>query len=332
MRRCLQLAAAGKGRVAPNPMVGCVITRGGRIIGEGYHRMYGREHAEVNALNSVGDKSLIKGSTVYVSLEPCAHYGHTPPCALRLAQEKVGRVVICNDDPNPLVAGKGIEILREAGIEVETGVLADEGRMLNRRFFTYFEKHRPYIILKWAQSSDGFIDGEGERPIVISNPVTKALVHKLRAEESAILVGARTAIKDNPKLRTRRWSGPDPVRIAIDRTLRIPASHHLYDGSAPTIIYNEIEDSEPRVRLDFSRPVLPQICDDLYARKLQSLIVEGGRETLQAFIDQALWDEAHIEISPIKIAAGTPAPDLQIPQFGGRQECRGSLLYCFLRN
>lgn len=315
MQRCFRLAKAGSGRVAPNPMVGCVIVHDGRIIGEGYHRLYGTAHAEVNALDSVSEKDrrLLPESTLFVNLEPCAHYGKTPPCAERLAHEHVRRVVVCNLDPNPLVAGKGMAILEKAGIETFHGLLADEGWQLNRRFFTYHEKKRPYITLKWAQSADGFIDGNGEKPVVISNDITKAFVHKCRSEEMSILVGTKTALKDNPKLHTRRWFGNNPVRIAIDRNLSIPENYNLYDGSAGTIIYNAVKDDGTKCKIDFGTDILPQICDDLYKRGIQSLLVEGGKYTLEKFIKAGLYDEVQIEVAPLLIVNGTEAPAIRIP-------------------
>lgn len=333
MRRCLALAEKGAGRVAPNPMVGCVIVHQDRIIGEGFHHVFGGSHAEINALNSVKEceRHLISEATVFVSLEPCSHYGKTPPCALRLIKEKVKRVIACNIDPNPQVAGRGMKMLQDAGIEIETGLLENEGKQLNRRFFTFHELHRPYIILKWAQSSDGFIDGNAEKPIVISNAETKALVHKMRAENMAILVGTRTALKDNPKLHTRRWYGNNPTRIAIDRKLAIPRQYNIYDGSAPTIIYNESCNDNIACRLDFSKKLVPQICNDLYARGIQSLIVEGGRQTLESFISEGLYDEVQIEVAPISIEAGTKAPKITIPFDAQSTRYGNNVIYLFKR-
>lgn len=329
MRRCLQLARLGMGRVAPNPMVGCVVVANGRIIGEGFHRQFGGPHAEVNALNSVRERNLIPGSTVFVSLEPCSHYGKTPPCALRLIEEKVGKVIVCNNDPNPKVAGRGLDMLRKAGIEVETGILEDEGLELNRRFFTFHTLHRPYITLKWAQSEDGFIDGTAEKPLRISSDLTKALVHRMRSEEMAILVGTRTAIKDNPKLHTSRWFGSNPVRIAIDRNLLIPSEYNLYDGTSPTIIYNSLRSDDIRCRIDFDGDVVCQILMDLYNRGIQSLIVEGGRYTLDRFIESGMYDAFQIEISCNRIGSGTPAPEVEIPA-NARVECfKDSKIYSF---
>ena len=244
MRRCIQLAENGLGAVAPNPMVGAVIVHEGRIIGEGYHRRFGEAHAEVNAIARVARPELLQQSTLYVNLEPCSHYGHTPPCSKLIISKHIPRVVIANVDPNPKVAGRGIRMMREAGIEVITGVLEKEGEWLNRRFFTFQRLHRPYIQLKWAQSADGFLDRLREEnnaipPVQISSELTKLLVHKARTEESAIMVGTNTAIKDNPKLTVRRWSGQNPVRVVVDRLLRIPSHYHVFDQSIPTLVYTE---------------------------------------------------------------------------------------------
>lgn len=318
MQRCFYLARLGRGYVAPNPMVGCVIVAEGRIIGEGYHRQYGGPHAEVNALNSVTEKHLLSKSTVYVNLEPCSHYGKTPPCAARLVKEGIKKVVICNLDPNPLVAGRGIAMLREAGIEVETGVLEPEGWALNKRFFTYFTQKRPYIILKWAQTADGFLDAFGDTPIRISTNITKALVHQMRAEESAILVGTQTALKDNPSLHTRRWFGNHPLRIAIDKTGKIPSTHHLLDNTQPTILVSEQKNEPPYMAFDFSQDIIPQLLSKLYDLKIQSIIVEGGQNTLERFIAGNYFDEIQVEIGSYTCGQGTPAP--VFAQDGLRQE------------
>ncbi|MGM9510624.1 bifunctional diaminohydroxyphosphoribosylaminopyrimidine deaminase/5-amino-6-(5-phosphoribosylamino)uracil reductase RibD [Larkinella sp. GY13] len=237
MSRALELAKLGRGHVSPNPMVGCVIVHNQRIIGEGWHRQYGGPHAEVNAVRAVTDESLLPESTVYVTLEPCSHFGKTPPCADLLIAKRVKKVIVCNDDPNPLVAGKGLAKLRAAGIEVETGLLAERGRELNRRFFTFIEQQRPYLILKWAETADGFMAPADFRPIPISSPLSRQLVHKWRTEEDAIMVGTNTARHDNPQLNARLWSGRNPVRIVIDKHLQLPTSLHLFDGLQPTLVY-----------------------------------------------------------------------------------------------
>lgn len=308
MRRCFSLAKKGMGRVSPNPMVGCVIVKDGKIIGEGYHRKYGEAHAEVNAIESVKNKELLKGSTLIVNLEPCSHYGKTPPCAERIVQEEIAEVIICNVDPNPLVSGRGINIMKNAGINVECGILQEEGDELNSRFFTYHTKKRPYIILKWAQTSDGFIDGNFSMPIRISNDVSKACVHKLRAEEDAILVGKNTALKDDPKLGCRRFEGKAPLRIAIDRNLEIPSYYNFYDNAQPTAIFNAHKDDGVRVKIDFDEDIIPQILDWLYENKIQSLIVEGGKYTLEQFIERGLFDAIQVEIGDIPCHDGVPAP------------------------
>ena len=320
MQRCFYLARLGRGYVAPNPMVGCVVVAQGRIIGEGYHRQCGGPHAEVNALNSVKEKHLLPESTVYVNLEPCSHYGKTPPCADRLVCEGVKKVVICNVDPNPQVAGRGIAKLKAAGIEVVTGVLEKEGWELNKRFFTYFTQKRPYIILKWAQTADGFLDAFDDKPIRISTDISKALVHQMRAEESAILVGTQTALKDNPSLHTRRWFGKHPLRIAIDKNLKIPSTHHLLDGSQPTMIVNATQTNELYWQVDFSKNIIPGLLTELYTRKIQSIIIEGGEKTLQSFIAGNYFDEIQVEIGSYYCQQGTPAPI--ITQKGLRQEIR----------
>jgi diaminohydroxyphosphoribosylaminopyrimidine deaminase/5-amino-6-(5-phosphoribosylamino)uracil reductase len=296
------------GRVSPNPMVGCVIVKDGKIIGEGYHRKHGEAHAEVNAIESVKNKDLLKGSTLLVNLEPCSHYGKTPPCAERIIKEEIAEVIICNIDPNPLVSGRGINILKNAGINVECGILQEEGYDLNARFFTFHTRKRPYIILKWAQTSDGFIDGNFSMPIRISNDISKTCVHKLRAEEDAIMVGKNTALKDDPKLGCRRYEGKAPLRIAIDRNLEIPTYYNFYDNAQPTAIFNAHKDDGVRVKIDFNEDIIPQILDWLYENKIQSLIVEGGKFTLEQFIERGLFDAIQVEIGSTPCYSGVPAP------------------------
>jgi diaminohydroxyphosphoribosylaminopyrimidine deaminase/5-amino-6-(5-phosphoribosylamino)uracil reductase len=288
MLRAMELAQLGIGMVSPNPRVGCVIVADGRIIGEGWHQKYGDAHAEVNAVHSVEDKTLLKGSTVFVNLEPCSHFGKTPPCADLLVQHQVKRVVISNLDVNPLVAGKGIEKLRSAGIEVLTGMLEQQGEELNQRFFTFFKKKRPYIILKWAQTADGFLARSNFDSKWISNQYARQLVHKWRAEEDAVLVGTGTAAHDNPSLTVRDWSGRNPKRIVIDRFLRLPKTLHLFDQSADTICYNLLKQEEKN-HLVFAKlsekDFIRDLVNDLHARNVQSIIVEGGAQTLQLFLD-----------------------------------------------
>ncbi|WP_421892826.1 bifunctional diaminohydroxyphosphoribosylaminopyrimidine deaminase/5-amino-6-(5-phosphoribosylamino)uracil reductase RibD [Marinoscillum sp.] len=310
MYRALELARLGLGNVSPNPMVGCVIVKDDKIIGEGYHQQYGGPHAEVNAVKEVKDQTLLTESTVYVTLEPCAHFGKTPPCADLLVKHQVKRVVICNDDPNPLVAGQGIQRLRDAGIEVEVGLLKEEGRALNRRFFTAFEKKRPYVILKWAQTVDGFVARENYDSKWISNAYSRQLVHKWRAEEDAILVGTNTARYDNPSLTTRNWKGKDPVRLFIDRTLDLNKGLHLLDGSVPTYCFTEGQgENRPNLTFIQQEEMTPEaILAAISELKIQSLIVEGGSKLLNSFLESGLWDEARVFIAPHSFAKGIAAP------------------------
>lgn len=317
MQRCLQIAAAGARDVAPNPMVGAVLVSNGRIIGEGYHQRYGQSHAEPNAIASVQNEELLKDATLYVSLEPCSHYGKTPPCAELIIKKRIPRVVIGMLDPNPMVAGRGVKMLQDAGVNVTIGVLEKECRTLNKRFVCYHEQHRPYIILKWAQSADGFIDKvreSREQPVaVLSNSFTKQLVHKMRAENMAILVGTRTAMLDNPGLRTTRWNGNNPLRIALDRTGKIPDESKLFDGTAPTLIFTEKENYTPHpnttiCHIDFSNHCWQQIMNQLYQMKINSLIVEGGSQVLNDLLALQLWDEIQVETSPAILGNGIKAP------------------------
>lgn len=314
MQRTFDLALLGTGSVSPNPRVGCVIVKDGEVIGEGWHRKYGEAHAEVNAVASVLDKNQISGSTVYVSLEPCSHFGKTPPCSDLLIQNRVKKVVISNLDTNPLVAGEGIKKLRDAGIEVVSGVLEKEGRELNKRFFTYYEKQRPYIILKWAQTSDGFIAHSNYESKWISNDLSRQLVHKWRSEEDAILIGTKTAAHDNPSLTVRDWSGRNPVRLVIDRFLRLSDKLNVFDQSVPTVSFNLLKHEEHHnlklVRLE-EKDFIPQLLSWLHKEKIQSLIVEGGSQTLSFFIDAGLWDEARIFTSPRSFHKGIKAPAIQ---------------------
>lgn len=334
MRRALELAGLGRGQVSPNPMVGCVITHVSgseepRIIGEGWHQRYGDWHAEVNAVRSVKpeDRHLLPEATVYVTLEPCSHWGKTPPCADLLIDSRVKRVICCNDDPNPLVSGQGFAKLREAGISVETGLLAEQGRKLNARFFTFFEHKRPYIMLKWAETADGFIAGEQGRQVKISGDLAHRLVHRWRSEEPAIMVGANTARLDNPRLNVRLWPGLDrpipsnqhPIRIVVDSGLSLEHSLHLFDGSQPTIVYHRVagksESGFPNVAYSFipdrTESSLAHILDDLYQRKIQSVLVEGGTRLLTSFIEAGLWDEMRVFRSQTMLGAGIAAPQVR---------------------
>lgn len=322
MNRCLELAQLGAGSVAPNPMVGCVVVHDGKIIGEGYHQKCGEAHAEVNAIRSVKDKALLKASTLYVSLEPCAHFGKTPPCSDLIIEHQIPKVVVGSIDPFAAVAGKGIEKMEKAGIEVQLGMLEEECLWLNRRFFTFHQKKRPYLILKWAQTLDGFLDIDRAQqtfgqPTWISNELSRRQVHKQRTEEDAILVGTNTALKDNPSLTVREWVGKQPLRLLIDRKNRLAESLNLKDGSVPTVVFTEEKiDSEANleyVRIDFDTNILPQLLDWLYARDIQSVIVEGGQFLIQSFIDQGLWDEAHVYFGNTFFVNGMPAPKLPVP-------------------
>jgi diaminohydroxyphosphoribosylaminopyrimidine deaminase/5-amino-6-(5-phosphoribosylamino)uracil reductase len=311
MKRALELARLGIGQVSPNPRVGCVVVHNNLIIGEGWHKKYGGPHAEVNAVESVQDKSLLKDSVIYVNLEPCSHTGKTPPCADLLIKHSVKKVVVGNLDSNPLVAGNGVKKLRAAGIEVVTGILEKEGRELNKRFFTFMEKQRPYIMLKWAETSDGFIARENHDSKWISNEYSRQLVHKWRSEEDSILVGPMTARHDNPQLNVRDWSGRNPVRIVMDRFLRLSDTLHLFDRSQPTLCYNVLKHEEhpnlTLVRIAEENFVQNMIAD-LYKRKIQSVIVEGGATTLQIFIDTKLWDEANVFVSQQNFGKGIKSP------------------------
>ena len=323
IRRCIELASNGLCNAAPNPMVGAVIVHNGKIIGEGYHAKCGEGHAEVNAIRSVKDEILLKEATIYVSLEPCSHYGKTPPCADLIISKGIPRVVVGCIDPFSQVSGRGICKLREAGIDVTVGVLEEECKNLIRRFVTFNTQKRPYITLKWAESADGYIDiksadgyidinRENGSPVVLSTPVTSMYVHKQRAEHKAILVGRRTALLDNPSLTTRNWYGKNPLRLVIDRNLTLPAELKLFDHSTPTMVFTEkqknSEDNLEYVALDFSKDILPQICTVLYDRKIQSLLVEGGTTLLQSFIDSELWDEIFVEHSAKTLNEGVKSP------------------------
>lgn len=317
MKRCFQLAQCGIGHAAPNPMVGAVIVCDGEIIGEGYHRKCGGPHAEVNAVASVADKSKLTRSTMYVSLEPCAHWGKTPPCAELIIKHRIPKVVICNVDPFPKVDGRGIQMLQNAGIEVQTGVLEDEGWHLNRRFFTFHSKRRPFIILKWAESADGFIAGRNGNPIAISTPETLRYVHKMRAEEAGILVGTQTVLNDNPSLTVRHWAGDNPTRVVLDRNLVVPVENKCFSSDAPTILITEKADNGKYpsnvkvVSLPFDEKGvdLDALMSCLYENNIQSLIVEGGAKTLQSFIDAGLWDEARVEKNPrLHVYEGIASP------------------------
>ncbi|MFI5137700.1 MAG: bifunctional diaminohydroxyphosphoribosylaminopyrimidine deaminase/5-amino-6-(5-phosphoribosylamino)uracil reductase RibD [Sphingobacteriales bacterium] len=318
MQRCIELAQLGMGSVSPNPMVGAVVVVDSVIIGEGYHHKYGEAHAEVNAINQVFSSfsdaaELLDQSTLYVSLEPCAHYGKTPPCADLIIKHRIPRVVVGCRDPFEQVNGKGIEKLREAGIEVITGVLEKECLWLNRRFFTRVQKKRPYIILKWAQTADGFIAPDDNSQRWITGPESRRLVHQWRAEEDAILVGKNTAAIDNPQLNVRYTPGRSPKRVVIDRRLELNKSLNLFDQSVETLIFNEvrtdIEGKNKYIALeDFDRYVPQYIMFQLYLQDIQSVIIEGGAYTLNSFIEAGLWDEARIFTGKTNFGKGIRAP------------------------
>ena len=323
MRRCLQLARCGAGSTSPNPMVGAVIVYDGRIIGEGYHIRAGEPHAEVNAVASVKecDKALLVQSTIYVSLEPCSHYGKTPPCAALIVSCGIPRVVIGITDANSQVNGGGIAMLRAAGVEVLVGVLQKESFELNKNFFTYHQEGRPCITLKWAESADGFIDAlrqDSSHPAAkISTPVSQVAVHRLRAHNDAILVGTRTALLDNPALDVRYWAGHSPLRLVVDEKGVLPSSLRLFDGSKPTVVYTardiigKFGKNVEQVVLDFSADTLPQIVAHLHSRKVNSLLVEGGARLLQSFIDASLWDYIRVERNPsLFLGGGVRSPRL----------------------
>ncbi len=326
MQRCLQLAQMAEGDTSPNPMVGVVIVCCDKIIGEGYHHRAGEPHAEPNAIASVEDKSLLRKSTMYVSLEPCSHYGKTPPCADLIVSMGLKRVVVATLDPNPQVAGRGVEILRKAGIDVEVGVLENEARYLNRRFLTFQEKKRPYIILKWAETADGFIDKlrqeREDGPVKISNSITKTLNHQVRTQEDAIMVATRTALLDNPHLTVTKWSGKNPLRLLLDRRCAVPEDYKIFDDAAKTLVFTSERVDEnvvakctnrenvEYIALDFSKSLAMQVVEHLYLRGVHSVIIEGGTQWLQTFINEKLWDEARIEYSQNSLGCGVKSPKI----------------------
>jgi len=323
MRRCLDLAAIASGYTAPNPMVGAVVVYDGRIIGEGFHRQYGELHAEANAIASVRETELLERSTLYVNLEPCLHHGKTPPCADLIIASRIPHVVVGSSDPNPIVAGKGIAKLRAAGIQVTEHVLEEECDRLNIRFMTFHRKHRPYVVLKWAQTVDGFIDVARDRntvgrPTWITGWYEQTLVHKWRSEEQAIMVGTNTAMADNPFLDVRRWRGRQPLRITLDKNLRLPTSLNLFDGSQPTLVFTEknLPDKENVIysTVPFDEHLPQHILNELYRRKIISVFIEGGARLLQSFIDAKLWDEARIFTGTVAFGDGVKAPVFRIRQ------------------
>jgi len=316
MRRCFELARKGLGMTKANPLVGAIIVHQDRIIGEGYHHEFGGPHAEVNAIRSVKDPSLLPGSTLYCNLEPCSHHGKTPPCSILIQQKGFVRVVVSNLDPFPSVNGKGIKYLEEAGIQVDVGCLEEEGKHLNRRFLHYIVYRRPYVILKWAQTADGFMDlerepGDQEGPRWISNEVSRTLVHKWRSEESAIMVGTNTILTDNPRLTVRRWAGEDPVRITLDRNGRLQENAQILDGSQETIVFTGVERNySGKIQTVFADPSyqLVDVMEELFDRQIVSVFVEGGAKLHLSFLESGLWDEARVFTGKMLFTQGVKAP------------------------
>ena len=338
MHRCLQLAALGAGKVAPNPLVGAVLVHNGNIIGEGYHQQYGAPHAEVNCINSVpADKRhLIKQSTLYVSLEPCNHFGKTPPCTNLILEHGIREVVVAVADPFEKVNGSGINRLKAAAVNVTTGVLEKEASWQNRRFFTFNQKHRPYIILKWAQSGNGKIAGANSEPVKISNEITDRLVHKWRSEEATIMVGTNTAFIDDPSLTTRLWTGGNPVRIVVDATLKLPASLKLFDERARTVILNTERSGQSGsnyyYKYNSKHTIQTATVNMMMEQNLHSVIVEGGAKLLQTFIESGTWDEARvINNRNFIIPEGIQAPQLENAILLKR-EIIGSDEICYYKN
>jgi diaminohydroxyphosphoribosylaminopyrimidine deaminase/5-amino-6-(5-phosphoribosylamino)uracil reductase len=333
MKRCLVLAAKGLGHVAPNPMVGCVIVHGGKIIGEGFHQRYGKAHAEVNAIRSVKNKALLPFSTLYVSLEPCAHFGKTPPCADLIIHHRIPRVVIGCADPNPRVKGKGSARLRKHGISVTEGVLGQACRSLNKRFITFMEKGRPYVILKWAQTADGHLDlhrapGSAQKPLRISNALSQKRSHQWRTEEQAILVGTNTALLDDPRLSARKAKGQNPLRAVIDKDLVIPPAARLLDGTQHTLVFTaKRKRGGPNIeyaviRFQEEKADLRDLLRELHHRGIASLIVEGGAALLHDFIGRGCWDEARVFTGKQRTRTGVKAPHLKTKP--GKRERLGS--------
>lgn len=318
MQRCIELALQASGNVAPNPMVGAVLVHNGKIIGEGYHKIYGGPHAEVNCIASVRDrdKHLIATSTIYVCLEPCAHFGKTPPCADMIIANRIPNVFIGCRDPFAEVNGKGIEKLKSAGVSVTTGVLENESIDVNKRFFTFHQQHRPYVILKWAETADKKIGNYSSSRLMISNELSNRMVHKWRSEEAAIMAGTNTVMMDDPKLTNRLWSGKNPARVVIDLDLRLPSSLKVFDGSVKTIVFNALkhEESDSLMYYQVTKDVslVHQVLNGLYQQKILSVMIEGGTRLLQSFIDEGMWDEARIITNTIMHAAdGVRAPILE---------------------
>jgi len=314
MKRCLQLAAKGIGSTRPNPSVGAVVVVEDTIVGEGYTSPFGGPHAEVNAIHFVKDKSLLKKATIYVTLEPCSHFGKTPPCSDLIVDSGIKNVVIGVIDNNSLVAGKGVNRLRKSGCNVEVGVLEDECYQHHKRFFTFHQKNRPYIILKWAETIDGFIaplNKNVQKPVWISNEYSRQRVHKWRAQEHAILIGGKTVIDDNPSLNLRSWKGLNPKKIILDKHLSLDKSLNIFKGEPPVLICNlNNKNSSKEFKIDFSNNIAKQVCEVLYKQEIQSVIIEGGSKTLQSFINENLWDESRVFVGDVKFGEGVKAPSI----------------------
>lgn len=331
IKRCIELAKKAEGKTYPNPLVGSIIVHNGKIIGEGYHEKAGENHAEINAINSVENIHLLKDSTIYVTLEPCSHFGKTPPCANKIVEIGFKKVVIGTLDSHEKVNGKGKELLENAGIEVVSGVLEEDCKDLNKRFFTFHQKKRPFIILKWAESADGFLDKDF-KPTQIGNLLTKQFVHTLRSEEHAILVGTNTALTDNPSLTTREISGRNPVRILIDFDLKVPRDFNIYNEEAETLVFNSLKDSQDKhikfIKIE-KKNFLQNLMEKLYENNIQSVIIEGGSFTLKQFIEANLWDEAIvIKNENLILENGTKAPELDF-NYSERKNFRDNVIYFF---
>lgn len=314
MRRCIQLAQLGLGTTYPNPLVGCVIVHENKIVAEGWHKKAGSAHAEVKAIQQISDKEILKNSTLYVSLEPCAHHGKTPPCADLIIQCQIPRVVVGTSDPFAKVNGLGIQKMKEAGIEVKLGVLEQECRELNKRFFTFHQKKRPYIVLKWAQTADGFMAPDNGAQKWITNQFSKQLVHKWRTEEQGILVGTTTAKTDDPELNARLWEGNNPVRMVLDQDLKLNRNLNLFNQNQKTLIFTEEPNADSEnlefIPIRFDENLAEQILEELYKREIQSVIIEGGKQTLETFIRKGFWDEARILTSSDNWSEGVHSPEI----------------------
>jgi len=339
MQRCLDLASRAAGYTAPNPMVGAVVVCSGRIAGEGYHSQYGEPHAEVNAIRSVRDTDLLKHSTLYVNLEPCSHHGKQPPCSDFIIASGIPHVVTGSHDPNPKVSGRGIAMLRNAGVEVTEHVLERECDDINRRFMTFHRKQRPYILLKWAQTADGYIDIERDmteigRPTPVTGWYEQTLTHKQRSHEHAIMVGTNTAIADNPFLSVRRWNGHQPLRITLDRQLRLPPSLHIFDGSQHTFVFTEKERHDTEfisyITVPFDEQLTHRIANELYCRKIISVLIEGGTILLQSFIDCGLWDEVQIFSANKMFGNGIKAPVISKFKSSKVQKFKDSVIFEYI--